>query len=71
MPKFQGSGLVTGTDPPVEVLATGVPTGDKGRIQQDPRARHLHRDARMTNLPDYDISLTRSEEEARALYGEQ
>ena len=39
--------------------------------KENPRARHLNRDARMTRASDYDILWARTEDEERELYGER
>jgi hypothetical protein len=69
--KFEAMGLSTSTDPPEETPADRRSTRAKGRRQGDPRARHLWRDTRMTRASAYDTVWTRSDEEARALYGDK
>jgi hypothetical protein len=71
--KFEAMGVVTSIDPPEDnVVASGHSVRGKGRrYGEEARTKHLQRDARMTRASDYDILWTRSEEEARKLYGDQ
>lgn len=69
--KFEAIRLTTSTDPPEEAPADRRSTRAEGRRQGDPRARHLWRDPRITRASDYDILWTKSDEEARALYGDK
>ena len=69
--KFQGIGLMTSPDPPMHAVSSAPSTRRKEKSQEDSRARHLQRDARMTRASDYDILWARSEEDARKLYGEK
>lgn len=39
--------------------------------KKDPRAKHLNRDARLTQASDYDILWARTEAEEKALYGQK
>jgi len=71
--KFEDMGITTSTDPPEDnAVASGHSVRGKGRRHgEEARTRHLQRDARMTRASDYDILWTRSEEEARKLYGDK
>jgi hypothetical protein len=69
--KFEAMGLGTSRSPPEETPARECSTRGRRRRQRDPQTRHLQRDRRMTMASDCDILWVRSDEEARALYGDK
>jgi hypothetical protein len=71
--KFEAVGIATSTDPSSDnAVASGHSVRPKGRRHgEKARTRHLQRDARVTRASNYDILWTKSEEEARKLYGDK
>jgi hypothetical protein len=71
--KFEALGIATNTNPSSDnTVASGHSVRGKGRRHgEEARTRHLQRDVRMMRASDYDILWTRSENDARKLYGDK
>jgi hypothetical protein len=71
--KFEALGIATSTNPSSDnTVASGHSVRGKGRRHgEEARTRHLQRDVRIMRASDYDILWTRSENDARKLYGDK